>query len=136
MTDAENPPLFSSILPLRADAENPAAYGGTEVASLQHEGYPLLRSGSVRRPPAALFPQALQAAVDMGWEIVNADADLLRIEATDTTVWFGFKDHVVNRLSPFATGSRVDVRSVSRAGKSDVGASARRINAYIARIEH
>jgi hypothetical protein len=135
-TDTENPPLFSAILPLRAGAENPAAYGGLEVARQQHEGYPALRPGSVRRPPAALFPQALQAAVDMGWEIVNSDPDLLRIEATDTTAWFGFKDDVVIRLSPSATGSRIDVRSVSRVGKSDVGTNARRINAYLARVEH
>jgi hypothetical protein len=135
-TDTENPPLFTSILPLRAGAENPAAYGGIEVARQQHEGYPMLRPGSVQRPPAALFPQALQAAREMGWEIVHSDPDSLRIEATDTTAWFGFKDDVVIRLSPSATGSRIDVRSVSRVGKSDLGTNARRIMAYLARVEH
>ena len=38
------------------------------------------------------------------------------------------------RLSPTSTGSRIDVRSVSRVGKSDVGTNARRIKAYLARV--
>ena len=33
------------------------------------------------------------------------------------------------------TGSRIDVRSVSRVGKSDLGTNARRINAYLARVK-
>ena len=70
----------------------------------------------------------------MGWEIVASDPKTLRIEATDTTLWFGFKDDVVVRLTPSPTGSRIDVRSVSRVGKSDVGTNARRIKAYLAQV--
>ena len=54
-----------------------------------------------------------------------------RIEATDTTRWFGFKDDVVVRVKPEGTGSRVDVRSLSRVGRSDVGKNASRIRAYL-----
>ncbi|HJR53568.1 MAG TPA: DUF1499 domain-containing protein, partial [Gemmatimonadota bacterium] len=54
-----------------------------------------------------------------------------RIEATATTPWFGFKDDVVVRIRPEAGGSRVDVRSVSRVGRSDVGTNARRIEEYL-----
>jgi uncharacterized protein (DUF1499 family) len=57
-----------------------------------------------------------------------------RIEATDTTLWFGFKDDIVVRVTPDREGSRIDVRSVSRVGKSDVGTNARRIQAYLRRI--
>ena len=56
----------------------------------------------------------------MGWEIVEANR-WRHIEATDTTFWFGFKDDVVVRVKPADQGSRIDVRSVSRVGKSDVG---------------
>jgi len=81
--------------------------------------------------PADAFKRALQAARDMGWEVVAADAAAGRIEATDTTFWFGFKDDVVIRVEADGTGSRVDVRSVSRVGVGDVGANAKRIRAYL-----
>jgi uncharacterized protein (DUF1499 family) len=62
---------------------------------------------------------------------VTADKSTGRIEATDTTRWFGFKDDVVVRLTPWGSGTRVDVRSVSRVGRSDVGTNARRIDDYL-----
>ncbi len=134
-TDTEHPPIFVAVLPLRAGAENSAEYGGPELARQQQDAYPDLKPGSVSSPPEAAFPRALQAAKDMGWKIVDSDPKSLRIEATDTTWWFGFKDDVVVRLTPSPTGSRIDVRSVSRVGKSDVGTNARRINAYLARVK-
>jgi uncharacterized protein (DUF1499 family) len=134
-TDTANPPLFEAILPLRAGAPNPAEYGGSELARQQQDGYPDLAPGSLGASPEEAFPRALQAAKDMGWEIVAADPRSLRIEATDTTAWFGFKDDVVVRLTPSPAGCRIDVRSVSRVGKSDVGTNARRIKAYLARLK-
>ena len=128
-TDTDNPPRFVAVLPLRAGAENSAEYGGPELAKQQKLGYPDLKPGLVSGPPNAAFSRALKAAKDMGWEIVDSDPQSLRIEATDTTCWFGFKDDVVVRLASAPTGSRIDVRSVSRVGKSDLGTNARRINA-------
>jgi uncharacterized protein (DUF1499 family) len=78
---------------------------------------------------------ALQAARDMGWEIVDADPVEGRIEATDRTLWFGFADDVVIRLATTDSGTRLDVRSKSRIGGSDVGANARRIRRYLARLD-
>ena len=135
-TDTVNPPLFVAVLPLRVGAENTAEYGGPELAAQQKEGYPELAPGWLRSSPEATFPRALQAAKEMGWEIVAADPKSLRIEATDTTAWFGFKDDVVVRLTPSPAGSRIDVRSVSRVGKSDVGTNACRIKAYLARMTY
>ncbi|MEE4110150.1 MAG: DUF1499 domain-containing protein, partial [Halieaceae bacterium] len=54
-----------------------------------------------------------------------------RIEATDTTFWFGFKDDVVIRIEAAGSGSRLDMRSKSRVGRSDVGANAERIRRYL-----
>jgi uncharacterized protein (DUF1499 family) len=70
----------------------------------------------------------------MGWEIVAADSAAMRIEATATTRWFGFKDDVVVRIQPADSGSRIDVRSVSRVGRSDVGTNAKRIRSYLDRL--
>ena len=57
------------------------------------------------------------------------------IEATATTFWFGFKDDVVVRIRSTANGSIVDVRSVSRVGRSDLGVNAKRIRAILNGIE-
>ena len=66
----------------------------------------------------------------MGWEIVASDAAKGTIEATATTALFGFKDDVVIRLSADGANTKVDMRSASRAGVSDLGANAARIAAY------
>ena len=133
-TDMQEPPEFVAVLPLRADAPNPASYGGDSIAALQREGYPDIAPLHLDEPPAAVFARALTTARDMGWDIVAADSTVGRIEATATTRWFGFKDDVVIRVRPDATGSRVDMRSVSRVGRSDVGANAGRVRDYFARL--
>lgn len=133
-TDTRRPPEFVAILPLRAGAPNPAEYGGSEVAAAQREGYPDLAPLVLPVPPAQAFARARAAAAAMGWEMVAADSAAGRIEATATTPWFGFKDDVVIRVEPAEGGSRVDVRSVSRVGASDVGANAARIRSYLARL--
>ncbi len=133
-TDTERPPEFRAVLPLRADAPNPADYGGAEIAAQQREGYPDIAPLALEQPPAEVFRRALDAAQEIGWEVVAAESAAGRIEATATTAWFGFKDDVVVRITPEAGGSRVDVRSVSRVGKSDVGANAERIREYLERL--
>ncbi len=133
-TDTRQPPEFVAILPLRAGAPNPAEYGGAEVAAAQREGYPDLGPLMLPLPPAEAFTRARAAAERMRWEMVAADSVTGRIEATATTGWFGFKDDVVIRVEASDGGSRVDVRSVSRVGGSDVGTNAARIRAYLARL--
>jgi uncharacterized protein (DUF1499 family) len=133
-TDLADPPPFVAVLPLRAGAPNSAEYGGDSVAVQQRRGYPDLAPLQVAAPPAVAFRRAADAARAMGWEMVAADSAAGRVEATATTRWFGFKDDVVVRVRPDGAGSRVDVRSVSRVGGSDVGANAARIRAYLARV--
>jgi uncharacterized protein (DUF1499 family) len=130
-TDTRDPPAFVAVLPLRADAPNPAEYGGPELAAIQEQAYPDL--GPLALPLSAddAFQRALDVARRSDWDIVAADSAAGRIEATATTGWFGFKDDVVVRIRPADGGSRVDVRSVSRVGKSDVGTNARRIRGYL-----
>lgn len=132
-TDPDNPPGFVAILPLRKDAPNPAAYGGPDIAAQQRAAYPEVVPAKLDLPPAEAFKRALAAARRMRWDIVDADEAQGRIEATDTTFWFGFKDDIVVRVTPMpgGQGSRIDVRSVSRVGRSDIGANARRIKAYL-----
>ena len=90
--------------------------------------------------PSVPFDMAYQAALqtvnDRGWTIVTAEPEEGRIEATDTTFWFEFKDDVMIRVLPEGEGgSRVDVRSVSRVGLSDLGANAKRVKLFLEDFE-
>lgn len=129
-TDLENPPTYEAVVPLRADAPN-TLDRPPELAQQQRTGYPDLAPITLPMPADQLFDRALAAAQEAGWRIVTADKGSGRIEATDTTRWFGFKDDVVVRLTPWGSGTRIDVRSVSRVGRSDVGTNARRIRRYL-----
>ncbi len=133
-TDTENPPLFVAIIPLRKDAPNSPVYGGPDVASKQREAYPDIKPLVLDIPLDSAFDRALSAARRMSWKIVDADRQEMRIEATDTTFWFGFKDDIVIRITPADTKSRIDVRSESRVGISDVGTNAARIRKYLGEL--
>jgi len=128
-TDTDDPPQFVAVVPLRAEAPNPSEYDPS-IAPQQEAAYPDLTSIMLDVPPAQAFERALSAVEGMGWELVAAEPEAGRIEATDTTFWFGFRDDVVVRVRATGGGSRIDVRSKSRVGRGDVGANARRIRAY------
>jgi uncharacterized protein (DUF1499 family) len=133
-TDTARPPQFVAVAPLRAGAANQIAYGGPEIAAQQQKAYPRVQPLTVPLPPAQAFDRALATARSFGWDIVASDPPAGRIEATDTTFWFGFKDDVVVRIEAAPGGSRVDVRSLSRVGLSDVGTNAARIEKYLAAL--
>jgi uncharacterized protein (DUF1499 family) len=135
-TDTVNPPQFVTILPRRSAAPNPADYGGPAVAQQQKAAYPDLRSEVLNIPPSQAFEHALAAARILGWQIVASDPVSGRIEASDTTFWFGFFDDIVIRIAGVDGHSLVDARSVSRVGKSDVGTNARRIRNFIQQLRN
>jgi len=83
-----------------------------------------------------IFEKALVAVDDLGWELVAQDASAGRIEATDTTFWFRFKDDVVIKIDQQGSDTAVDVRSVSRVGTGDVGANAIRMRKLFALLEN
>lgn len=132
-TDTVNPPAFEAVLPLRRGARNPAHYD-PRTAAAQQAGYPDIAPVALGLPPARAMVLATQAAREMGWRIVADDPAALRLEATATTPLFGFQDDVVIRITPSASGSRVDIRSLSRVGGSDFGANAKRIRAFAERL--
>jgi hypothetical protein len=130
-TDTVDPPRFEAILPQRRDAPNSAEYGGAAIAAQQQAAYPDIRSLLIARPPGEVFDFALAKVRAHDWRVVDARRAQGRIEATDTTFWFGFKDDVVIRIRAVTGGSELDMRSVSRVGLSDVGTNARRIRCFL-----
>lgn len=134
-TDMETPPEFVAIAPLRASAPNPTAYAGMETAEQQRQAYPELQTLQYSQSKAALIAAVEQAANNLGWNLVNSDAKDGLIEATDSTMWFGFKDDIVVRVEDTGDKRLVDIRSKSRMGKSDMGKNAERIRHFTQELE-
>lgn len=129
----DDPLPFVAVLPLRQGARNSVAHDA-KVAAAQKKGYPDIVPLLLPTPPAQAFERAERAAKTMGWHIVAVDAKEMRIEATATSLLFGFKDDIVIRVSATPEGSRVDMRSLSRVGVSDLGVNAQRIRSYFAKL--
>ncbi|MGQ9426635.1 DUF1499 domain-containing protein [Gilvimarinus sp. F26214L] len=139
-TDTENPPPFVDVLPLRADAPNSHVYGDSpdltpqKLAELQREAYPDVQPRYFDQSREEVFARALEAVDELGWDLVAQSPEEGRIEATDTTFWFRFKDDIVIRIREEGDRTRVDARSVSRVGTSDVGKNAQRIREFFAAL--
>lgn len=134
-TDTMDPPPFVAVAYIREQGTNSLEYGGKQVAEQQEKAYPNLRPLNIPYPPDRVYHEALRLAEALGWEIVDENRVEGRIEATDTTFWFGFKDDIVIRIRDSNGGTRVDARSASRVGRSDLGANAKRIQRFLEHLE-
>jgi uncharacterized protein (DUF1499 family) len=134
-TDTTNPPPLVATLPLRRGATNPAAWAGGHAPVLQRDAYPDIGPAILALPPAEAFRKAEAVAAAMGWTVVASVPAEGRLEAVATSAWFGFRDDIVVRVRPDSSGSRVDIRSKSRNGESDLGVNAQRIREFVARLK-
>lgn len=151
-TDTQNPPEFGkAVMTERAAVEgvNTADYigkkaparnadGETEqklVSALQTQAYPEIRPVILSDAKDVVFGKALATAKSMGWKIKEEDVATSRIDATDSTFWYGFEDDVTIRLRVSEGGGTiVDVRSLSRVGGSDLGKNAARVGEFLERL--
>lgn len=134
-TDLVNPPEFVAIAPLRADAPNPVEYAGVEEATQQRAAYPELQTLNYPQSKSELVEATKQVINNLGWQLVNIDADQGIVEATERTMWFGFKDDVIVRITDNGSKRLVDIRSKSRVGGSDLGKNAERIHKLIEELD-
>ncbi len=138
-TDWSDPIQFTDAMMELREGSNPVldapTFGSGEnvrlVSEAQAEAYPEIRSLILRAPAEVTYSAAYSTLDEMGMEIVTANEEEGVLEATYTSTWYGFKDDVAVRIRPQGEGSQVDVRSVSRVGRSDLGANAARINAIL-----
>src|SRR5690348_14524115 len=134
-TDPDNPPTFVAIVPLRqGDGINSVAYEGAKISDQQRRAYPDILPLTVGLQPDAAFARALETAQHMGWTIVASDKSAGRIEASQSSLWMGFTGDIVVRVAPTNSGSRIDLRSSSRYGRSDFGVNAERIGDYVTEL--
>jgi uncharacterized protein (DUF1499 family) len=137
--------------PVIAEAANERwpGMGGRRVAEVQAEAafnpevhktpreapYPALAPLVSAYPAESAYAASLAAVEARDWTVVTASAEAGVIEATEESFWFGFKDDVIIRIRSEGAGSRIDVRSTSRVGLSDLGANAKRIRDLLDEIE-
>ena len=134
-TDTADPPPLVTTLQMRSEAVTPPAYPGKVVADQQHQAYPDVASIVLSVAPDEAFRKVDAVVTAMGWDVVARAPAEGRIEAIDTSLWFGFHDDIVVRIRPAGAGSRIDIRSKSRVGRSDLGANAHRIRTFTSKLK-
>jgi uncharacterized protein (DUF1499 family) len=136
-TDPANPPVFVTVLGARnAQHALPVEYGGVAVAKQQLAAYPDIKPVETALPPDEAYRRALDVAQRMpGWIDIAPEPSARRIEASQSSFWMDFTDDIVIRVAREGSGSRIDVRSLSRQGSGDFGVNAARVRAYIAALD-
>ena len=128
-TDPDDAPLFIEAARAPENAAAALAYP-LENAPQQRSAYPDLAPIVTKAAPADAYAAAQRAATALGWQVVRSDPSAGTLEAEATSRVFLFVDDVSLRVRAQDGGSRIDLRSRSRVGKSDVGANAARIRAF------
>lgn len=99
--------------------------------------YPALAPVYFSGAPIEVANQVENLIRKKGWTLVTPapasidDGEVFQIEATATSGWFGFKDDVAIRVQPVEGALKVDMRSVSRVGLSDLGANSKRVAGFM-----
>jgi uncharacterized protein (DUF1499 family) len=141
-TDFENPPTFmisAKAREARGGRAPPMPNPATEAT--QKIAYPEIQPMMVDLEAVQAYQMCLRIAKELGWRIVDASSPNLRgdgvahIDATDRSLVFGFVDDIAIRIRPLANQTRIDIRSVSRVGRHDFGANARRTRKFIAAVQ-
>jgi uncharacterized protein (DUF1499 family) len=140
-TDLESPPTFLLSAKARQARGNVTpAESSRQTREEQRRAYPAVQPILVDMETNQAYQLALETAKARGWRIVDAIAPSVResvghIDAIDRSLLMGFPDDIAIRVKPSANETRIDVRSVSRVGRHDFGANARRIERFAADVE-
>lgn len=143
-TDLVEPPTFSdavaharAAVPSGNDLELLGARDseGRAIIDLQREAYPDIAAIPTGLGQARAFDIALALAREQGWILGRVDAASGVIEATAESFWYGFVDDIAVRVRADGSGARIDMRSVSRVGMSDLGANAARMRPFLAELQ-
>ena len=142
-TDPDDPLPFVTLRELRQRCANGAEYSGL-TGGPHRRRYPDIQPALFSEPPQAVFRAAYETVRAFDWFLMNArkwqmidGVELTgHIEATASTRILRFKDDVVIRIRAEGSGTRLDMRSASRRGKSDLGVNARRIRRFLLEIKN
>ena len=115
-----------------------APFSDLTVTEAQQQAYPGVRPMIIKVSLDEAVKHVQSVLTEMEMDILRVDHpapdQAASIEAAYTSSWFGFVDDFVVRLTPQADSLRVDVRSKSRVGVSDLGANADRIRVFFSKL--
>lgn len=154
-TDPIDPPQFDVLARLRPRDANPIGYEGLYAADLQRIAYPDIEADETTATPQEAFDAVMKIIAKRRWRVVNAqppqapatgrvaDAQAGQgaagsdgiIEAVAHTLILAFPEDVVVRIRSTADGTRIDVRSASRYGHTDLGSNAQRVRDLLADVD-
>ena len=129
-TDLEDPPIFVEVPRKRSVSDNSLDIDA-EVLATQKAYYTDIGPTMLPMAKAEAFALVRETVNAFEWVVHAENANLGYIEATASTPFFGFRDDVVIRVSEEAGRVRVDMRSASRVGLSDLGVNAGRIRDFM-----
>ena len=145
-TDWTDPLMFSQkVLKLRGPGANIVEaqpvlpigsrfYAGRPVGEVNAETCPAARPAVMNVAPAQAYAAARAAVAAAGMALVSEDVGAGRMEATATSLLYGLKSDVIIRVKPQGSGARIDVRSVSRVGETDLGDNCRRVGRLLSAL--
>ena len=119
----------------------PIDYPGSRFALEQQQAYPDLRTFVVDRGVEEAFELVEEVVRKLKWRVAATEPPIGKpakggvLEATDQTTVVGFTDDVIVRVEGNAARARIDVRSASRYGGSDLGQNAMRVRRFLAEIQ-
>ena len=133
-TDVDDPPTYSALTLPEDNLRGFDTVADWQAAHRQN--YASIQPVVINAAPEQVMARARTLAEENGWEIVGGDADPLRMEAIAYASFIRFRDFVVVEATPIADGStRVDMRSVSEVGLSDLGYNADRIRGFLDQLQ-
>lgn len=128
-TDIDDMPQFAS---LDVEPLSTGPFSEAEWRAFHEEAYGDIGPILIDSAPEDVLANAQALAEARGWEIAGYDVASGKLEATATAGYVRFYDDVVVEVTPVADGStRVDMRSTSRVGVSDVGYNGARIRDFL-----
>jgi hypothetical protein len=123
----------ASAVRIRDDAivpEGEGKWSGKSFADAQKDVYEL-KPLEVRAAPPDATVAAEKVAKQLGWSVMLSDPPNGQLEAVTYSFWYGLASDIAVRIQPTGSGSRIDVRSVSRIPGGDGGANAGRVKEFL-----
>lgn len=130
-TDVEDPPEFVHAGTLPENAGRDMRFPPANAAVIR-ASYPRVVPMELSLKAEETYPRVEACARSMpGWEITHVDPKARLIEGVAVTTFMRWRDDFVIRVRETKDGgSRIDMRSKSREGRSDLGTNARRIRTF------
>lgn len=134
-TDTSNPPSLAAFT--NAEGRKNSVDYDTQLIPLQSKDYPQIKPLIVNATLENVQNTVVELVKEYEWELVKSDVNM--VLATETSALYQFKDDIAIRFTAITTGSnagriRVDMRSNSRVGESDLGQNAARIECFLTEL--